>query len=230
GKNTRDSIFAALQRKETFATSGTRIRLRVFGGWQFKPWVFHKRSWIADAYAEGVPMGGDLPRRRNNDAAPTFLVQGAKDPTGANLDRIQMIKVSLHGRHYKEQIFDVAVSGNRRIDPMSRVAPSVGNTVDLTSGKYSNPIGVPVLTGFWQDPDFSPVEPAVYYVRVLEIPTPRWSTLLALKNKLPLSPYVPATIQERAWSSPIWYTPRCNRCFVQSARNWGLPIPPADVI
>lgn len=212
GENTRDSIFAALQRKETFATSGTRIRLRVFGGWDFQRRMLGDHSWVAEAYAQGVPMGGDLPARSTKaDAAPTFLIQAAKDPTGANLDRIQMIKVSLDGQHHKEEIFDVAVSGGRKIDAASHLAAPVGNTVNLATGKYTNSIGAPVLTGFWRDPDFNPVEPAVYYVRVLEIPTPRWSTLLAVKNKLPLSPYVPATIQERAWSSPIWYTPAFDR-------------------
>ena len=205
-ENTRESIFAALKRKETFATSGPRIRVRMFAGWSLPPHILDEGNWVAQAYTQGVPMGADLPVRPRRASAPTFVLQAAKDPEGANLDRIQIIKIWLDHGHYKEQIYDAVVSGNRRIDPRSHSAASVGNTVDLTTGRYSNTIGTPVLTTLWRDPAFDAAKPAVYYARVLEIPTPRWSTLLAIKNHLPLSPYVPATIQERAWSSPIWYT------------------------
>jgi hypothetical protein len=205
-ENTRASLFAALKRKETFATSGSRIRLRMFAGWQLPTNILKTTHWVAQAYADGVPMGADLPARPNGATAPTFLLQAAKDPEGANLDRIQVIKISLQGDHYQEEIFDVATSGHRKIDPNSHRTTPVGTTVDLTTGRYSNTIGAPVLTTLWRDPTFETTQPAVYYARVLEIPTPRWSTLLSIKNHLPLSPYAPATLQERAWSSPIWYS------------------------
>jgi hypothetical protein len=206
-ENTRDSIFAALKRKETFATSGSRIRVRMFGGWRIQPQMLKEPDWVERAYTQGVPMGGDLPVRPRAAAAPAFILQASRDPEGANLDRIQIIKIWLDGGHYQERIFDVAVSGNRKIDPRTHRAPPVGTTVDLMSGRYTNSIGTAVLTALWRDPDFEIAKPAVYYARVLEIPTPRWSTLLAIKNHLRLSPYVAPTIQERAWSSPIWYTP-----------------------
>ena len=205
-ENTRDSIFAALKRKETFATSGSRIRVRMFAGWKIPATILNTSHWVAQAYADGVPMGADLPARPRDARGPTFILQAAKDPEGANLDRIQIIKVWLDGTHYQEQIFDVALSGHRKIDPRSHRAAPVGTTVDLATGRYSNTIGAPVLTTLWRDPAFDATKPAVYYARALEIPTPRWSTLLAIKNHLPLSPYAPATIQERAWSSPIWYS------------------------
>jgi hypothetical protein len=181
-ENTRDAIFAALKRKETFATSGTRIRVRMFGGWDFSPALTKARNWVEQAYARGVPMGGDLPVRPKDASAPSFILQALKDPEGANLDRVQIIKVWLEGSEYREKIFDAAPSGKR--------AP-----------------GVTVLTTIWRDPAFDPSRAAVYYARVLETPTPRWSTLLANKNELPVPPERPSTIRERAWSSPIWYTP-----------------------
>jgi hypothetical protein len=206
-QNTRDSIFAALKRKETFATSGTRMRVRMFGGWNFAPGALKNKTWVKQAYAQGVAMGGDLPAKSANAVAPQLIVEAMKDPDGANLDRIQIIKVWLDGSQYQERIFDAAVSGSRKIDPATHRASPVGMTVDLKTGSYENSIGAAVLSAVWQDPEFDPAKPAVYYARVLEIPTPRWSTLLAIKNKLPIPPDVAATIQERAWSSPIWFTP-----------------------
>lgn len=207
-ENTRNSIFAALKRKETFATSGTRIRVRMFGGWDFKPDLQKQKNWVAAAYARGVSMGSDLPARPNGARAPSFAIQAMKDPAGANLDRIQVIKVWLGGDGYKEKVFDVAVSGGRKIDRKTGVAPPVGDTVDLTTGSYANTIGAAMLSGVWRDPDFNPAISAVYYARVLEIPTPRWSTLLAVKNRLPVPTRNKATLQERAWTSPIWFTPK----------------------
>jgi len=206
-ENTRNSIFAALKRKETFATSGTRIRVRMFGGWNFGAGMMKAPDWVAKAYAAGVPMGRDLPAPGTATTAPTFLLQALKDPDGANLDRIQIIKLWLDGKDYKEKIFDVALSNGRKPDPKTGKAPAVGNTVDLKTGNYANSIGASELTAEWRDPEFDASKPAVYYTRVLEIPTPRWSTLLALKSGLDIPTEVPATIQERAWTSPIWYTP-----------------------
>jgi hypothetical protein len=206
-ENTRNSIFAALKRKETFATTGTRIRVRMFGGWGFDPAMLENGDWVAKAYADGVPMGGDLPAKPASAAAPTFILQAIKDPDGANLDRVQIIKLWLEGSGYKEKLFDVALSSNRKDNPKTGRAPDVGNTVNLKTGAYRNTIGASVLTAVWHDPEFDPKKPAVYYARTLEIPTPRWSTLIAIKNKLPIPKTVPATIQERAWTSPIWFTP-----------------------
>lgn len=206
-ENTRDSIFAALKRKETFATSGTRIRLRMFAGWEFDDALLKNRHWVSAAYAQGVAMGGDLPANPQNKNAPSFIVEASKDPDGANLDRIQIIKVWLDGEKYQEKIFDVALSDKRKLDAQQHVEP-VGNTVDFKTGKYKNSIGTPILITVWRDPEFDAKKPAVYYARALEIPTPRWSTLLAIKNNLPIASERPATIQERAWSSPIWFMPR----------------------
>jgi hypothetical protein len=179
----------------------------MFAGWDFGREPMKGRQWVARAYSRGVPMGSDLPARPSSAGAPQFLIEAAKDPDGANLDRIQIIKVWLEGAEHREQIFDVAVSGTRKIDPTTHRAPHVGTTVDLQKGTYENRIGAAVLSAVWRDPQFDPARPAVYYARVLEIPTPRWSTLLAAANGLPTPPEVPATIQERAWSSPIWFDP-----------------------
>jgi hypothetical protein len=205
-ENTRESIFAALRRKETFATSGTRIRVRMFAGFDLDPELASKPDWVKRSYAKGVAMGSDLPAAPSGKA-PRFVLQATKDPDGANLDRAQIIKIWLVGKDYKEQVFDVALSGGRKVDPKTGNAPAVGNTVDLTTGKFANSIGAPMLLAEWQDPTFDPKVPAVYYARVLEIPTARWTTHLAIANHLPLPQAAPATIQERAWTSPIWFTP-----------------------
>jgi len=206
-ENTRNSIVASLKRKETFATSGTRIRLRMFGGWGFDPKMTARPGWVAKAYAGGVAMGSDLPARPASAHAPRFVLQAVKDPDGANLDRIQVIKVWLKpDGTYGEKVFDAALSGGRK-DDASGHAPPVGNTVDLTTGAFKNTIGSASLTTVWTDPEFDPKTPAVYYARALEIPTARWTTLLAIREKLPIPEKAPASIQERAWSSPIWFTP-----------------------
>ena len=156
-------------------------------------------------------MGSDLPARSSERARPRFVVQAMKDPDGANLDRVQIIKIWLDGGEYKEKVFDVALSDNRKDDPATGRAPAVGNTVDLVTGAYKNSIGAPMLTAVWRDPTFDAKTPAVYYARALQIPTPRWSTYLAIANHLPLTKKRPSTIQERAWSSPIWFTPPAGR-------------------
>jgi hypothetical protein len=204
--NDRDSIYAALRRKETFATSGPEIRLRFFGGWDVPPDMLDTRDWVSTAYRQDVPMGGDLPSRPASADAPSFIFQAAKDPTSGNLDRIQVIKVWLEGGDYREKIFNVAWSADRSPDANGKLPP-VKNTVDLKTATYSNAVGAPFLQAVWRDPEFDPSKPAIYYARAIEIPTPRWNTILAVKRNLPLPAHLPATIQERAVSSPIWYTP-----------------------
>jgi len=206
--NTRESIYAALRRKETFATSGSRLQIRFFGGWDFDESLFNDRSWVKTAYRKGVPMGGDLPAMSDRGKTPTFVVYAVKDPEGANLDRAQVIKVWEENGVQKERVFDVVWSGNRKPDPQSRRLPAVGNTVDLKTGRYSNDIGAAELKAIWKDPDFKSHHSAVYYLRVLEIPTARWSTLRTIKNHLPLPKEVSSTEQQRGWSSPIWIIPR----------------------
>jgi hypothetical protein len=204
-ENTREAIFAGLQRKETYATSGVRIVLRFFGGWNLDPKLPEQKEWLRTAYAEGVPMGGVLPAPAA--AAPTFVVSALKDPDSAHLDRIQIVKGwSQNGQSF-EEIYDVAWSGGRRPDPSTGRVPPVGSTVDLAKATYTNRIGAAQLQTVWKDPDFDPSLDAFYYARVLEIPTPRWSTIQAVQLGKLLPDGVPATIQERAWSSPIWYTP-----------------------
>jgi hypothetical protein len=207
-ENTRESLFAGLKRRETYGTSGTLIRLRFFGGWNLDSDLVTKDNFVEEAYAEGVPMGGDLPARPANADAPTFAVWALKDPESGNLDRVQIIKVFVNkwGRP-GEKIYDVALSDERSVDPETGKAPPVGNTVDVEKATYTNDIGDSQLSAVWTDPDFDPNQRALYYVRVLEIPTPRWTTYDAARNNLPLPEDYPATLQERAWSSPIWYTP-----------------------
>jgi Protein of unknown function (DUF3604) len=209
-ENTRDAIFAAMKRKETYSTSGVRIPVRFFGGWEFDPVALKQKDWVKNCYAKGVPMGGDLLPAKAK--APTFVVWATKDPTSANLDRIQIIKGwSKNGQSF-ERIYDVAWSGKREPDPATGKLPAVGNTVNLTSATYTNTIGAVELKTVWADPEFDPGLDAFYYARVLEIPTPRWSTIQAVQlGRVP--PDIPgpgiytATVQERAWTSPIWYTP-----------------------
>ena len=205
-ENTRGAIFDAMRRKETFVTSGTRIKVRFFGGWDYADDLHERSGMVEAAYAGGVPMGGDLESAADG-IGPRFVVWAVKDPEGANLDRIQIIKGWVDaGGELHEQIIDVVWSGDRQPGSDGKV-PSVGNTVDLTTAEYANTIGAAELRGSWTDEDFDPAQHAFYYVRVLEIPTPRWSTYDAVRNGLPLLEDVPATIQERAWTSPIWYRP-----------------------
>jgi hypothetical protein len=211
-ENTRESIFAALHRKETFATSGPRIKVRFFGGWDYDKGILKTTSWQRGAYSHGAAMGGELPAKPHAAKAPRFIVWGSKDPNGANLDRAQVVKVWL-GKDgaYAQKVFDVALSNGRTVDPASGKAPAVGNTVDVKTASYVNNIGATELATVWEDPQFDAQVPAVYYLRVIEIPTPRWSTILAVKQGLPLPPEVQPSLQERAWSSPVWYTPAAKR-------------------
>jgi hypothetical protein len=203
--NTREAIFAGLQRKETYTTSGVRIQLRFFGGWGLDPALPKQPDWAETAYAKAVPMGTDLPAPAA--AAPSFVVSALKDPDSANLDRIQIVKGWSQSGQSFEKIYDVAWSGAREPDPTTGRLPPVGNTVNLAKGTYTDSIGEPQLGTVWTDPDFDPSLDAFYYVRVLEIPTPRWSAIQAVKLGRVPPAGVATTIQERAWSSPIWYAP-----------------------
>jgi len=206
--NTRRSLYEALRRRETFATTGTRLKIRFYGGWKIDRYIFEGNEWPRQAYATAVPMGADLPTRPETAKAPSFVVWAIKDPDGANLDRLQIVKVWEKDGRQHEDIYDAAWSGQRRPDPRTGSLPAVGNTVDLKTGAYQNSIGATELKAVWVDRSFDVVCAAAYYVRVLEIPTPRWATLLAIKNELPLSTDAPTTVQQRGWSSPIWYAPR----------------------
>jgi hypothetical protein len=209
-ENTREAIFDAIKAKETYGTSGTFIRLRFFGGWDYPEALIEDKDFVKKAYAGGVPMGGDLPRRVAKDLAkaPKFAVWALKDPNSGNLDRIQIVKGWFDRGYAFEKVYDVvwADAKNRKVDAYGKVPP-VGNTVNIKKATYTNNIGDSQLAAVWTDPDFDPTHHAVYYVRVLEIPTPRWTTYDAAKLGMDPPKDVAATIQERAWSSPIWYTP-----------------------
>jgi hypothetical protein len=222
-QNTRESIFDALKRKEAFATSGGRISVRLFAGWNYAAGMTQQPDWVRQAYAGGVSMGADLPPPIRGARTPRFLVHAFKDPNSGNLDRIQIVKVGLKDGQSYEQVFDVAWSGNRKPDGSGKL-PAVGNTVDVKTATYTNDIGAAQLVGEWTDPQFDRNASALYYARVLEIPTPRWSTHLAAQSNLPVSKDVPPTIQERAWTSPIFYTGKKSpRRFFRTAAS----LPPA---
>jgi len=207
-ENTRESIFDAMKSKETYGTSGTLIKLRFFGGWNFSKEFLNDANFIEKAYIHAVPMGRDLRTKPKDSKSPSFLIWALKDPESGNLDRIQIVKgfKNKWGRP-ADKIYDVAWSGDREIDSKTGKLPPVGNTVNIKKATYTNSIGSSQLSVVWTDPDFNPDEKAVYYVRVLEIPTPRWSTYDAAKTGVDIPEGLPPTIQERAWSSPIWYSP-----------------------
>jgi hypothetical protein len=206
-ENTRPEIFDGILRKETFGTSGPFIRVRFFGSWGYDDDLVNDSDFIKNAYAGGVPMGGDLPAKPGAVKAPTFAVWALKDPESGNLDRVQIIKgwydETGNGR---QQVYDVVWSDNRKAGKNGKLPP-VGNTVDVATATYTNSIGDNELAAVWTDPDFDPTRHAVYYARVIEIPTPRWSTYDAVELGIEPSPDAPTTLQERAWTSPVWYTP-----------------------
>jgi hypothetical protein len=208
-ENTRDGIWNGMLSKETYGTTGTLIRLRFFGGWDYPKDLVKDKMFVEKAYKGGVPMGQDLHKKPGSAKAPTFAVWALKDPESGNLDRIQIVKAWTNPRtgFPAEKIYDVAWSDNRKLDAKTGKLPPVGNTVDVKKATYTNDIGDSQLSVVWTDPAFDPAMKAVYYVRVLEIPTPRWSTYDAAKLGVAPPKGVPATIQERAYSSPIWYTP-----------------------
>ena len=206
-ENTREAIFDAMQRRETYATTGPRMIVRFFGGWDFEAKDAHDRMPAKVGYAKGVPMGADL-MGAPAGKAPTFLVGALKDPIGANLDRIQIVKGWLDAKgEVHEQVFDVAWSDGRKADPKTGKVPPVGSTVDVENATWTNTIGDPELIAVWKDPGFDPGQRAFYYARVIEIPTPRWTAYDAKRFGNKPLPGTRMTITERAYTSPIWYTP-----------------------
>ena len=204
-ENTREEIFNALKRKEVYATTGPRIALRLFGGWNLNSDDLYASNFAIRSYSKGVPMGGTLIKSKMKNDAPTFLIRAMRDPIGANLDRVQVIKGWLDENNLmREKIYNVSLSGNRKANKDGIIEP-VGNTVNLDEATYSNSIGSTELTAVWKDPNFNKNIDAFYYVRVLEIPTPRWSTYDAVRFGVDRPENVPPTLQERAYSSPIWY-------------------------
>lgn len=209
-ENTRASIWDAMYRKETYATSGVRIKLRFFGGWDYKDDILSGDDWVKAAYASGATMGADLPSKSSQAKAPSFVVWAVKDPAAANLDRIQIVKGWTKDGQSFEKIYDVVWSGDRKPNKATGEVPPIQSTVDLEKATYSDTVGATELKTVWTDPDFDPSLHAFYYARVLEIPTPRWSTIQARQLGIEPPGVVPATQQERAWSSPIWYTPKAE--------------------
>jgi len=205
-QNTRAAIWDAMERREVYATTGPRIRVRFFGGWDFDSSDMKSRDIAAAGYGRGVPMGSDLKAGPDN-SAPTFMVQALRDPEGANLDRVQIIKGWLDADgNTHEQVFDVVWSGDRQQGDDGKLPP-VGDTVDLSVPTWSNSIGSAQLATAWTDPDFDPAQKAFYYARVIEIPTPRWTAYDQVRYGLDLPEEVPMKTQERAYTSPIWYNP-----------------------
>ena len=205
-ENTRRAIFDAMERKEVYATTGSRLAVRFFGGWTFTDRDLKSRQPAFAGYERGVPMGADLPARPAAGGAPTFMVYSLRDAQGANLDRIQNIKGWLEDGETLEKVYDVVWSGDRRQGADGRLPP-VGNTVDVENANWTNDIGASELATVWSDPDFDPSQKAFYYARVIEIPTPRWSTYDAFRFGIPIPDGAPTSTQERAYTSPIWYTP-----------------------
>ena len=206
-ENTREAIYAAFKRKEVYATSGPRLRVQMFAGWDFPEGAETSDSFALMGSQYGVPMGGDLVANDNNGKAPVFLLRAVKDPVGANLDRLQVVKGWVdNAGEQQERVYNVAWSDDRSLDASGNLT-AVGNTVELSSGRYTNTIGQSEFSLKWTDPDFSAQQSAFYYVRVLQIPTPRNGLLDSLALQLDEPPRGPKTIQERAYSSPIWYTP-----------------------
>jgi len=207
-ENTREALFEAMQKKETYATTGTRITVRFFGGWDYGEDEVFRPDAVAIGYQKGVPMGGDLSEAPSGKQAPVFMVGALKDPWSGNLDRLQIVKgwTDEDGERH-ERIYDIAVSDGRTIGSDGRCKTPVGNTVDEADASYLNKIGDAELRAVWTDPDFNPEYRAVYYARVLEIPTPTWQAYDAKFFGIEMPAEVPLSHQERAYTSPIWYTP-----------------------
>ncbi len=208
-ENTRASIWDAMYRKETFGVSGPHVKVRFFGGWGYSKEIINASDWVKQSYAGGVPMGADLSPMPTGGKgiAPSFVVWAVKDPTSANLDRVQVIKGWTKNGQSFEKIFDAAWAGDRKPDKWSGRVPAIQSTVNIETATYENSVGATELKTVWTDPEFDASLHAFYYARVLEIPTPRWTLIQAVKAGIPPPDIVPLTGQERAWSSPIWYTP-----------------------
>jgi hypothetical protein len=205
-ENTREAIFDAMERKEVYATTGSRMSVRFFGGWEFDEADAASRSPAFAGYEKGVPMGGDL-RERPADRTPRFLAYALRDPIGANLDRIQIVKGWLDGKgRTHERVYDAVWSGDRA-PGADGTLPPVGNTVNTDKATYFNTIGASELITVWEDPDFDPDQRAFYYARVIEIPTPRWTAYEKVRYQVEPPQQAPLITQERAYTSPIWYTP-----------------------
>jgi hypothetical protein len=206
--NTREALFEGMKKKETYATTGTRITVRFFGGWDYASDDVYRPDAVSIGYAKGVPMGGDLRKAPAGRKAPVFMVGAMKDPWSGNLDRIQIVKgwVDEKGERH-EKIYDVAVADGRQIGADGRCKAPVGDTVNTDDASYLNSIGDAELRAIWTDPDFNPSHPAVYYARVLEIPTPTWQAYDAKFFDITMPENIPLKHQERAYTSPIWYTP-----------------------
>ncbi len=206
-ENTREAIWDAMARKEVYATTGNRLKVRVFGGWGFKKTDMLRSDFLKNGYNNGVPMGGDL-TNGPKDKAPSFLIHSLRDVDGPNLDRVQIIKGWLDNKgNTQERIYDVAVSDGRKIGKDGRARKAVGSTVNIADASYTNSIGSPTLMAHWVDPDFNAKQKAFYYVRVIEIPTPRWTAYDAKFFNVKMSEDTKMTVQDRAYTSPIWYTP-----------------------
>jgi hypothetical protein len=208
-ENTREAIFDAMMRRETYATTGTRMTVRFFGGWQFDSDDANTPMMAKVGYEKGVPMGGELKASDKGKAkAPTFLVPALKDPMGANLDRVQIVKGWLDkDGTTDEKVYDVVWAGDRKPGKNGKLPP-VGNTVNVEEATWANTIGNTQLTSAWKDPVFDPKQKAFYYARVLEIPTPRWTAYDVKYFDITMSQEVPMVHQERAYTSPVWYTPQ----------------------
>jgi len=206
-ENTREALFDAMERKEVYATTGTRLAVRFFGGWNFTDQDLNSRHPAFAGYDKGVPMGGDLAARPASATAPTFMVYSLREAIGANLDRIQIVKGWLDRKgKSQEKVYDVAWSDDRKVESDGKLPP-VGNTVDVKNASWTNTIGASELATVWSDPDFDKDQKAFYYARIIEIPTPRWTTYDAFRFGVDTPAGTPTSTQDRAYTSPIWYTP-----------------------
>ncbi len=206
-ENTREAIFAAMKRKEVYATTGSRIRVRFFGGWNLKEEMIDRPNYEEMGYMHAVPMGGDLTRTKENQT-PGFMFSAARDPLGANLDRVQIVKgwLDRNGKTH-EKVYDVGWAGDRSIEQETGKLPPIGSTVNFEDASYDNSIGGDSISGVWFDPDFNANLPSFYYCRVIEIPRPRWTLKDSIFFGIKLPDEVSTVVQDRAYTSPIWYTP-----------------------